>query len=76
MNYPLPMHPNAMNAAMAAVAAGKQGKFWSYHDKLFENQDKQTMADLVRYAMEMQARHHQVPSRHAGRSRARRKRPR
>lgn len=53
MNYPLPMHPNAMNAAMAAVAAGKQGKFWSYHDKLFENQDKQTMADLVRYAMEM-----------------------
>ena len=52
MNYPLPMHPNAMNAAMAAVAAGKQGKFWSYHDKLFENQDKQTMADLVRYAME------------------------
>ncbi len=53
MNYPLPMHPNAMNAAMAAVAAGKQGKFWSYHDKLFDNQDKQTMADLVRYAMEM-----------------------
>ena len=53
MNYPLPMHPNAMNSAMASVAAGKQGKFWSYHDKLFENQDKQTMADLVRYAMEM-----------------------
>ncbi len=53
MNYPLPMHPNAMNAAMAAVAAGKQGKFWSYHDKLYENQDKQTMADLVRYALEM-----------------------
>jgi len=53
MNYPLPMHPNALNAAKASVAAGKQGKFWAYHDKLFDNQDKQTMADLVRYAMEL-----------------------
>jgi len=37
-NYPLPFHPNAMPAAKAAVAAGKQGKFWEMHDKLFENQ--------------------------------------
>lgn len=53
MNFPLSAHPNAMNAAMAAVAAGKQGKFWSYHDKLFDNQDKLTLADLERYATEL-----------------------
>jgi protein-disulfide isomerase len=33
---PLPMHPDAPNAARAAIAAGKQGKFWEMHDKLFE----------------------------------------
>lgn len=36
-NYPLPFHKQAMPAAKAAVAAGKQGKFWQMHDKLFEN---------------------------------------
>ncbi len=36
-NYPLPFHPNAMPAAKAAVAAGKQGKFWEMHDKIFQN---------------------------------------
>ncbi|HEX9574508.1 MAG TPA: thioredoxin domain-containing protein [Myxococcales bacterium] len=33
---PLPMHPDAPYAARAAIAAGKQGKFWQMHDKLFE----------------------------------------
>ena len=32
---PLPMHPDAPYAARAAIAAGKQGKFWQMHDKLF-----------------------------------------
>ena len=38
-NFPLPatMHPNAMPAAKASVAAGKQGKFWEMHDLLFQN---------------------------------------
>lgn len=26
-----------MGAAVAALAANEQGKFWEYHDKLFEN---------------------------------------
>ena len=39
-NLPLPFHPEAMPAAKAALAAGKQGKFYEYHDKLFESQDK------------------------------------
>src|SRR5436305_13833547 len=35
-NNPLPMHPDAPYAARAALAAGKQDKFWQMHDKLFE----------------------------------------
>ncbi len=38
-NFPLTsIHPNALAAASAAEAAGLQGKFWEYHDKLYENQ--------------------------------------
>ena len=36
--YPLPMHPYARKAAIAALAAGKQGKFWEMHHELFANQ--------------------------------------
>jgi protein-disulfide isomerase len=32
------IHPNAEPAAEAAVAAGKQGKFWEMHDELYKNQ--------------------------------------
>ena len=39
-NLPLPFHPQAMPAAKASLAAHKQGKFWQFHDALFENQDK------------------------------------
>lgn len=38
-NLPLPFHPQAKPAAVAALAAGEQGKFWEYHDLLFDNQD-------------------------------------
>lgn len=34
------IHRNAFDAAKASEAAGRQGKFWEMHDKLFENQDK------------------------------------
>jgi len=38
-HFPLTqMHPNARAAAHAAVAAGRQGKFWEMHDLLYENQ--------------------------------------
>jgi protein-disulfide isomerase len=32
------IHPNADPAARAAVAAGRQGKFWEMHDELYKNQ--------------------------------------
>ncbi|MFC1686740.1 DsbA family protein [Nanoarchaeota archaeon] len=38
--FPLSFHDQAEGAAMASMCAGKQGKFWEYHDGLFANQDK------------------------------------
>ena len=37
-NLPLAFHKNAKPAAIAALAAGRQGKFWEFHDVLFKNQ--------------------------------------
>ena len=36
-NFPLAFHKEAEPAARAALAAGKQGKYWEMHDLLFEN---------------------------------------
>ena len=36
MDFPLPFHQHAMEAAMAARCADEQGQFWAYHDALFE----------------------------------------
>jgi protein-disulfide isomerase len=36
-DFPLPMHSHSQKAAEAARCAGKQGKFWEYHDQLFRN---------------------------------------
>jgi len=36
-NFPLSNHKFAMKAAVAAMAAESQGKFWQFHDLLFKN---------------------------------------
>jgi protein-disulfide isomerase len=36
--FPLPMHAHAKDAAFAAEAAGRQGRFWQMHDLLFREQ--------------------------------------
>jgi protein-disulfide isomerase len=38
--FPLPGHRNAMKAAIHAECAARQGRFWDFHDKLFENQNE------------------------------------
>jgi protein-disulfide isomerase len=40
LNYPLPIHQNAVPAAQAAEAAALQGKFWEMHDLLYQKQDE------------------------------------
>jgi len=42
-----------MPAAMAAMAAHQQGKFWEYHDKLFANQPRFQPEQLMQYAKEV-----------------------
>jgi len=37
-DFPLTFHQNAQKAAEAAECADEQGKFWEYHDLLFEKQ--------------------------------------
>ena len=39
-NFPLQNHKYAMKAAIAALAADSQGKFWEFHDLLFKNYNK------------------------------------
>jgi protein-disulfide isomerase len=38
-HLPLDIHQNAMSAARAAYCAGKQERFWQYHDALFATKD-------------------------------------
>jgi protein-disulfide isomerase len=53
MDFPLPFHNHALDAAKAARCAGEQGKFWQYHDRLFADQAKQSPADLKAAAKQL-----------------------
>ena len=53
-NFPLrKIHPHAYMSAIAAEAAGKQGKFWEMHDLIFENQNKLSKDYLLSLADDM-----------------------
>ncbi len=46
-NFPLTrIHKSAMNAAVAAMAAHQQGKFWEFHSELFKNYNKLSDAKM------------------------------
>ncbi|MFL5347990.1 MAG: DsbA family protein [Hyalangium sp.] len=49
---PLSFHPRAKPAAMAAMAAGEQGKFWEMYDKLFGARALED-ADFEKYAKDL-----------------------
>jgi protein-disulfide isomerase len=51
--HPLSMHPNAMPAAEAAMAAAAQGKFFEMDKKLFENQQKLSRDTYLAIAKEI-----------------------
>jgi Na+/H+ antiporter NhaA len=44
------LHKHAEFAAAASEAAAAQGRFWDYHDVLFEHQDELEFEDLLGYA--------------------------
>jgi predicted DsbA family dithiol-disulfide isomerase len=51
--HPLAMHANAAHAAVAALAAHRQGKFWEMHDVLFAHQGALDPDSLTAYAREI-----------------------
>jgi protein-disulfide isomerase len=52
-HMPLRIHPDAPAAHAAAEAAGRQGKFWEMHDKIFANQRELTPEKFKQYAAEL-----------------------
>ncbi len=52
-NYPIKSHKFARKAALAALSAGKEGKFWEFHDKVFENFNRLGDAKIRDIAVEV-----------------------
>ncbi len=53
VNQPLPFHQNAKPAAIAAIAAHRQGKFWEMYAKLFSNQQQLSDENYKKWAQEV-----------------------
>lgn len=51
---PLPMHKNAVPAALAALAAHQQGKFWEMHDALFAKAESRSLNEETYVALAQQ----------------------
>ncbi len=52
-DFPLPFHPLAEPGAIATSCAGKQGKYFEMHDKIFANQEALSEASLKQWAQEL-----------------------
>ena len=52
-NFPLNSHKFARQAAIAALAAGKQGKFWQFHDKLFQYHNQLSQEKIHAISLEL-----------------------
>ena len=52
-NFPLPFHDKAMPAAIAANCAGKQGKYWEFHDLLYKDQQNLNIATIPDLAKQL-----------------------
>jgi len=52
-DYPLPSHSLAVPAHEAARCAGEQGRYWAYHDVLYDKQPHFERAQLVGYAVNL-----------------------
>jgi len=53
-HFPLSFHKKAHLASQASLAAKAQGKFWEYHDILFQNQKALGRQELEKYAEQLQ----------------------
>jgi protein-disulfide isomerase len=53
-HFPLSNHQFAHKGAMAALAAGKQGKFWEFHSQLLENHKQVNDEKIIEIAAGLQ----------------------
>lgn len=66
-NFPIRSHKFAIQAALAALAAERQGKFWDFHDELFKHYDRlneekvQEIAEKLKLDMEQFEKDRQDP---------------
>lgn len=51
--FPLNFHKQAQKAAEASLAANAQGRFWDFHDILFQNQKALNVDQLMGYAQQI-----------------------
>ena len=61
-DYLGPNHVHALRAAEAARCAGEQGKFWEYHDLLFDRQSAGNGWDFAALAKELHLQHDRFES--------------
>ncbi|MDR2338033.1 MAG: thioredoxin domain-containing protein [Deltaproteobacteria bacterium] len=52
-NLPLSFHQNAKPAALAALAAGEQKKFWEMHNLIFDNQRELSREKYLEFAKQL-----------------------
>ena len=52
-NFPIRSHKFARKAAVAALAADRQSKFWSFHDELFKNYNKLNENEIQKIAAKL-----------------------
>ena len=52
-NFPLPNHKFARQAAVAALAANRQGKFWEFHDELYKNYSRLSAEKIQEIAQQL-----------------------
>jgi len=52
-HFPLSSHRFAHQGAMAALAAGKQGRFWEFHSRLLDNHTKVSDQKLSEIAADL-----------------------
>jgi len=50
---PIPGHPLSRQAAVAALAAGKQNKYWEYHDLIMKNISNLSPDNFLEFAAEL-----------------------
>lgn len=53
-HFPLRTHQYASLAALAAIAANEQGKFWNIHDLLFESHQELNQQKIIEIAQKVQ----------------------